>query len=51
MSRTLEQAARNEAANRALITPGYNMDSTGLYIRNGLYPREPLYRLVAPAWC
>lgn len=25
------------------------MDSTGLYIRNGLYPREPLYRLVAPS--
>ena len=25
------------------------MASTGLYIRNGLYPREPLYRVVAPA--
>lgn len=49
MSRTLEQAARNGAENRALITLGYNMDSTGLYIRNGLYPREPLYRMVAPA--
>ena len=49
MSRTLEQAARNGAENRALITAGYNMDSTGLYIRNGLYPREPLYRMVAPA--
>src|SRR5215813_8913389 len=48
MSRTLDQAARNDADNRALITPGYNMASTGLYIRNGLYPREPLYRLVAP---
>jgi GNAT superfamily N-acetyltransferase len=49
MSRTLEQAARTGAENRALITPGYNMASTGLYIRNGLYPREPLYRMVAPA--
>jgi GNAT superfamily N-acetyltransferase len=49
MSRTLEQAARNGAENRALITLGYNLASTGLYIRNGLYPREPLYRLVAPA--
>jgi GNAT superfamily N-acetyltransferase len=29
MSRALEQAARNGAENRALITPGYNMDSTG----------------------
>ena len=49
MSRTLEQATHNGAENRALITLGYNMASTGLYIRNGLYPREPLYRLVAPA--
>lgn len=49
MSRTLEQAASNGAENRALITLGYNLASTGLYIRNGLYPREPLYRLVAPA--
>jgi GNAT superfamily N-acetyltransferase len=49
MSRTLEQAAHYGAENRALITTGYNMASTGLYIRNGLYPREPLYRLVAPA--
>jgi GNAT superfamily N-acetyltransferase len=48
MSRTLEQAERNGAENRALITPGYNMASTGLYIRNGLYPREPLYRMAAP---
>lgn len=49
LSRTLEQAARNDATNHVLITLGYNMASTGLYIRNGLYPREPLYRLVAPA--
>jgi GNAT superfamily N-acetyltransferase len=48
MSCVLEQAARNGAENRALITLGYNMDSTGFYIRNGLYPREPLYRMVAP---
>ena len=49
MSRTLEQATRNGAENLALITTGYNMASTGLYIRNGLYPREPLYRMVAEA--
>ena len=48
MSRTLEQATRVGATNRVLITLGYNMASTGLYIRNGLYPREPLYRLAAP---
>jgi GNAT superfamily N-acetyltransferase len=49
MSCTLQQVARNETENHALITLGCNMDSTGLYIRNGLYPREPLYRMVAPA--
>jgi hypothetical protein len=27
----------------------YNTASTGLYIRNGLYPREPLLRMTAPA--
>ena len=27
----------------------YNTASAELYIRNGLYPREPLLRLVAPA--
>ncbi|MFL5282386.1 MAG: hypothetical protein ACJ8AW_15710 [Rhodopila sp.] len=36
------------AYRRALITTAYNMASTGLYIRNGLYPREPLLRLVVP---
>ena len=27
----------------------YNTTSTGLYVRNGLYPREPLFRVAAPA--
>lgn len=49
LSRTLQQAQRNGADNRALITFAYNMTSTGLYVRNGMYPREPLYRMVAPA--
>jgi len=49
LSRTLMQAERSSAANRALITFAYNMASTGLYLRNGLYPREPLYRMAAPA--
>ena len=40
---------RNGATNRALITPAYNITSTGLYLNNGLYPREPLYRMAAPA--
>ena len=49
LSKTLMQAERNSAANRALITFGYNIASTGLYLQNGLYPREPLYRMAAPA--
>jgi GNAT superfamily N-acetyltransferase len=49
LSKTLMQAERNGAANRALITPAYNTASTGLYLQNGLYPREPLYRMAAPA--
>jgi GNAT superfamily N-acetyltransferase len=48
LSKTLMQAERNGAANRALITPAYNIVSTGLYLKNGLYPREPLYRVAAP---
>jgi ribosomal protein S18 acetylase RimI-like enzyme len=49
LSRTMRHAEENGGQNRALITMAYNTASTGLYIRNGLYPREPLLRLVAPA--
>src|SRR5438132_1967986 len=49
LSKTLMQAERNGAANRALITIAYNIASTGLYLQNGLYPREPLYHMAAPA--
>jgi GNAT superfamily N-acetyltransferase len=49
LSKTLMQAERNRVTNRALITPAYNIASTGLYLNNGLYPREPLYRVAAPA--
>ncbi len=35
--------------NRALITFAYNTASTGLYVRSGLYPRVPLYRMLASA--
>ncbi len=48
LSKTLMQAERNGAANRALITFAYNIASIGLYLKNGLYPREPLYRMAAP---
>src|ERR1700730_7264408 len=49
LSKTLLQAERNGATNRALVTPAYNIASTGLYLNNGLYPREPIYRMTAPA--
>jgi GNAT superfamily N-acetyltransferase len=49
LSKTLIQAERNGATNRALITFAYNIASTGLYLKNGLYPREPLYRMAASA--
>jgi ribosomal protein S18 acetylase RimI-like enzyme len=49
LAKTLMQAERNGATNRALITFAYNIASTGLYLNNGLYPREPLYRMAAPA--
>src|SRR5438132_12960512 len=49
LSKTLTQAERNGAANRALITFAYSIASTGLYLKNGLYPREPLYRMATPA--
>src|SRR5206468_10506069 len=28
--------------------PAYNTASTGLYLKNGLYPREPIYRMATP---
>ena len=49
LSKALMQAERNGATNRGLITFAYNIASTGLYLNNGLYPREPLYRMAAPA--
>jgi GNAT superfamily N-acetyltransferase len=49
LSKTLTQAERDGATIRALITPAYNIASTGLYLHNGLYPRELLYRMAAPA--
>jgi GNAT superfamily N-acetyltransferase len=46
LTRTLQQAQESGAENHALITMAYNTASTGLYIQNGMYPREPLLRLV-----
>lgn len=43
MRRTLQHADRAEARHRALITFAFNRVSQALYIRNGLFPRMPLY--------
>jgi GNAT superfamily N-acetyltransferase len=49
LSRTLRQAEQNSTLNRALTTFAFNTTSTGLYVRNGMFPRESLYRVVVPA--
>ena len=49
LRRTLAQAERRGAENRALITFAYNRAATGLYARNGMYPRVPLYFMSAAA--
>src|SRR6267378_4969079 len=43
LKRTFEHAKKSGATNRALITFTFNTISQGLYIRNGLFPRLPIY--------
>jgi ribosomal protein S18 acetylase RimI-like enzyme len=43
LKRTLQHAQNSGAANKALITFTFNTVSQGLYIRNGLLPRFPIY--------
>jgi ribosomal protein S18 acetylase RimI-like enzyme len=43
MKRTFEHARKSGAADKALITFTFNTVSQGLYIRNGLFPRFPIY--------
>jgi GNAT superfamily N-acetyltransferase len=45
LKRTLQQAQKTGAANKALITFTFNTVSQGLYIRHGLFPRTPIYNL------
>ena len=45
LKRTLEHARQSGATNKALITFSFNTVSQGLYIRNGLFPRFPIYNL------
>ena len=48
LGKTLEQAQKGNARNKAIVTFAYNTASVGLYWRHGVHPREPLCRLVAP---
>ena len=43
LKRTFEHAQKSGATKRALITFSFNTVSQGLYIRNGLMPRFPIY--------
>lgn len=43
LKRTFDHAKKSGATNRALITFTFNTVSQGLYIRNGLFPRFPIY--------
>lgn len=43
LKRTFEHAEKSGATHRALITFTFNTVSQGLYIRNGLFPRFPIY--------
>ena len=49
LQKTLLHAERLKATNRALITFAFNTSSIGLYTKHGLYPRQPLFRISAPA--
>ena len=43
LKRAFEHARKSGATNKALITFTFNTVSQGLYIRNGLFPRFPIY--------
>jgi ribosomal protein S18 acetylase RimI-like enzyme len=46
LDKTLELGSQVNVTNRALITIPFNRVSTALYMRYGMYPREPIYRMV-----
>lgn len=48
LQRTLDQARKHEVDNRALITFSFNRASIGLYVKHGLFPRQPIYVVSAP---
>lgn len=43
LTRTLDHAQKSGSTNKALITFPFNTVAQGLYIRNGLFPRFPIY--------
>jgi GNAT superfamily N-acetyltransferase len=47
IGRVLDHASRRGASNRALITFAFNRAALGMYVKHGLYPREPFYRVSA----
>ena len=47
LTRLFELGNPKEITTRALIAMGYNPASAGLYMRNGFYPAQPVYRLKA----
>jgi GNAT superfamily N-acetyltransferase len=47
LTRLFELGNPKEITTRALIAMGYNPSSAGLYMRNGLYPSQAIYRLKA----
>jgi ribosomal protein S18 acetylase RimI-like enzyme len=46
LDKTLELGSHLNVTNHALITFPFNRVSTALYMRYGMYPREPIYRMV-----
>jgi ribosomal protein S18 acetylase RimI-like enzyme len=47
LTRLFELGNPKEITTRALVAMGYNPSSAGLYMRNGLYPSQAIYRLKA----
>jgi len=47
IARTLDHAEKSGASNRVLITFSFNTVSQGLYIRQGMFPRFPIYNVSA----
>jgi ribosomal protein S18 acetylase RimI-like enzyme len=48
LKRTFEHAKNTGATNKALITFPFNTVSQGLYIRHGMFPRDPIYNFAVP---